>query len=99
MVASRVAIAETAATIALEMAEHMEALAVAGDWDDVENITVRIRRAVMNVPEADRRAVVLAVQRSNEKVAIEAKKIHRTVTGKISELRRGQAAKKAYELR
>ncbi|MGI9247856.1 MAG: hypothetical protein ACR2QI_02500 [Woeseiaceae bacterium] len=99
MVARPEAITETAANIALEMAEHMEILAAAGDWDDIENIAVRLRRAVMNVPDAERRAVVLAVQRSNEKVALEAGRAHRTVTEKISELRRGQAAKKAYELR
>ena len=99
MVANPAVIAETAATIALEMAEHMKALAAAGDWDEVEDTSVRLRRAVMNVPEADRRGVILAVQRSTDIVATEARKAHQTVTGKISELRRGQAAKRAYELR
>jgi hypothetical protein len=77
----------------------MEALAAAGDWDEVEDVAVRLRRAVMDVPEASRRPAVLAVQRSIEKVAAGAKEARQTVTGKISELRRGQVAKKAYELR
>ncbi|MDH3615283.1 MAG: hypothetical protein OEQ90_02305 [Gammaproteobacteria bacterium] len=99
MVASHAAMRETPESRVLALSEHMEALAAAGDWDEVEDITVRLRRAVMEVPEARRRRVVLAVQRSIEKVAAGAKQARQTVTGKISELRRGQVAKKAYELR
>lgn len=95
----RAAVAESVATIALEMAAHMEALALVGEWDEIENIVVRLRSAIANIPEAERRSVVLSVQRSTEKVAIEARKARQNLTGKISELRRGQAARKAYELR
>lgn len=99
MVASQAAIAESAASIALEMAEHMEVLATAGEWDQIEDIAMRLRGVVMNVPEAERRAVMLTVQRSAERVAAKAKSARLEITGKIAELRRGQAAKKAYELR
>jgi len=99
MVANQAAIGETPESKVLALSEHMEALAAAGDWDEVEDTAVRLRRAVMDVPEASRRPVVLAAQRSIEKVAAAAKNARRTVTGKISELRRGQVAKKAYELR
>lgn len=99
MVASQARLAETPESVVLQLSEHMEALASAGDWDEVEDIAVRLRSAVLNVPEADRRPIVLAVKRSTEKVSAEAQKARQTVTGKISELRRGQAAKKAYELR
>jgi len=99
MVASQAAITESAATIALEMAEHMETLAAAGEWDQIEDIVARVRGVVMNVPENERRAIIQSVQRSAERVADEARMARQDVTGKISELRRGQAAKKAYELR
>ena len=90
---------ETAAMAVADLCDRMEALADAGEWDDVEDIAMRLRTAVMHVPEAHRRPVLLAAKRSTEKVEASAKKARETVTGKLSELRRGQAAKKAYELR
>ena len=99
MVASQAVLEDASASIALEMSQRMEALAEAGDWDQVEDIAVRLRVAVMDVPEPGRRAVLLAVQRSTEKVAVGAQQARQTVSGKLSELRRGQVAKKAYELR
>jgi len=99
MAANQAAVAQSAASIALEMSEHIETLAAAGDWDEVEDIVVRLRSAVMNVPESERYAVIHAVQSSLEKVADRAKSARQDVTVKVTELRRGQAAKKAYELR
>jgi hypothetical protein len=99
MVAHPESLEHTAEATVLAMCTRMEELAVAGDWDDVEDIAERLRTAVMQVPEADRRAVLLAVKRSTDKVEAGAKKARDNVTDKLSELRRGQAAKKAYELR
>jgi len=99
MAASQAALAETATTVALEMSEHIETLAAAGEWDDVEDIVARLRSTIMRVPEAERRSVILEVQASLERVAVAATSARESITGKISELRRGQAAKKAYELR
>jgi len=99
MVASHVEMTDTAESIVLAMCERMEALAAAGAWDEVEDIALRLRHAVMEIPEADRRSVLLTAQRSTAKVAAGAKIARQTVTAKISELRRGQVAKKAYELR
>jgi len=99
MVASQAAITVTPESIVSELSEQMEALAAAGDWEQVEEIAVRLRGAVLEVPEVDRRPVLLALQRSTEKVVAGARTARQTVTGKISELRLGQVAKKAYELR
>ena len=99
MVTSQAAMTETPETIVLEMSEHMQALAAAGDWAEVENIAVRLRSAVMNVPETKRRSVLAVVQRSTDKVAAEAENARQDVTGRISAIRRGQAATKAYALR
>ena len=98
MVASHAALKETAATVALEMAEHMEMLAEAGEWDQIEDIAVRLRGVVMNVPESERRPVLQKVRQSTELVEARAMEARHEVTSKIYELRRGQAAKKAYEL-
>ncbi|MGB5257961.1 MAG: hypothetical protein WBN07_11870 [Woeseiaceae bacterium] len=99
MVASQAALEENPVTVALQMAAEMEALADAGEWERIEEIAVQLRAAVMNVPVAERSALLLAVQRSTDKVAAGAKQARQTVSDKISELRRGQVAKKAYELR
>jgi len=99
MVASQAVLEAQPVSIVLQLSEEMEALATAGEWEQIEDVAVRLRAAVMNVPEAERRSVLLAVQRSTEKVAAGARQARQTVTGKISELRLGQVAKKAYELR
>lgn len=99
MVASQAVLEAQPVSTVLQLSEEMEALAAAGEWERIEDIAVRLRAAVMNVPEAERHPVLLAVQRSTENVAAGARQARQTVTGKISELRLGQVAKKAYELR
>jgi len=99
MVASQAAISESPESVVLAMSKRMETLAAAGDWDDVEDIAMRLRSALLEVPEASRRPLLLVVQRSTEKVAEGAETARQTVSGKIKELRLGQVAKKAYELR
>ena len=99
MVATSAVIEETPESIVLEMAEHMQTLAANGDWEEVENLAVRLRAAVMNVPEGQRRNALLAVQRATEQVSAEAATAQRDVTGRLRALRRGQKATKAYELR
>ena len=99
MVASQASLEENPVTVVLQMAGEMEALADAGEWERIEEIAVQLRAAVMNVPVAERSALLRAVQRSTDKVAAGAKQARQTVSDKISELRRGQVAKKAYELR
>lgn len=99
MVASRAALSDSSTSIALDMSQRMQALAESGEWDQVEDIVIRLRSAVENVPEAERRALLLTAQQSIENVAAAAKLARQTVSGKLFELRRGQVAKKAYELR
>ena len=99
MVASHAAMQDTPQSVVLEMSEHMETLAAAGDWAEVENLAVRLRAAVMRVPEAERRSILIAVQQSAERVAETARSAREDVTGRISAIRRGQAATKAYEMR
>ena len=99
MVASQKVMTDSAAITAMDIASQMEALAAAGDWEQISDIAARLRAAVLNVPEAERRSVLIAAQQCTEKVLADAKLAHQLVGGKISELRRGQVAKKAYELR
>ena len=81
------------------MIEQMESYAEAGNWDEVEALAIRLRLAIMDVPAAHRRSVIVAAQRSVNKVVAGARSARQDVSGKLTELTRGKAAKKAYELR
>lgn len=99
MVASQKVMTDSAATAAMDIVSQMEALAVTGEWEQVADVAERLRAAVLMVPVAERRAVLIAAQQCTDKVLADAKLAHESVSGKLSELRRGQVAKKAYELR
>jgi len=86
------------AAAALQISERMQELVGDGEWDEIETLAVELRRAVMTVAESERRPLLLALQRNTAAVTAEARTARKDVGGKISELRRGQVAKKAYEL-
>lgn len=96
MAASQSIVEQSPDTVASEMSERMEANAAAGDWQRVEEIAVRLRSVVMQVPVAKRRTILVAIRRSIDKVQSAAKNAHHDVTGKLSAIRRGQDATKAY---
>jgi len=98
MVASQAVLAESPAHVALALVEQMEALAKAGEWEHVEDVAIRLRGAVMDIPESERGPVLVAAQHGIKKVAAEAQEARKSITGEMHELRKGQAAKKAYEL-
>jgi hypothetical protein len=98
MVASQAVMTETPESVVREMSEHMEALADAGDWVEVESLVVRLRSALLNVPEAQRHILLQLVRRSTDKIAMQAKSAKNDVTGQISSIRRGRKATEAYEL-
>ncbi|MDX1515710.1 MAG: hypothetical protein R3288_02665 [Woeseiaceae bacterium] len=97
MAVSQPRAAESAQTVVREMSEHMRELAGRGDWSEVEDIAVRLRAAVMNVPESERRELLVEVQRVTEQVAATARDAHRDVTARLAKLRRGQVATEAYK--
>ena len=97
MVASRESMEQSPDAIASEMTTSMEAHAASGDWERVEEITVKLRAAVMQVPESRRRELLLAVGRSIEKVQTLAQDARHEVTDRLSAIRRGKDAAAAYE--
>jgi len=97
MVASQAVMHETPETVVREMSQHIEALAREGDWAEVESMLVRLRGALLNVPEAERHELLTVVQRSTEKVAAQAERAREQVAGRISTLHRGRRATTAYE--
>ena len=96
MVASEQAVQQDPQGVAAEMTASMEALARHGEWDRVEEMAVRIRSIVMQVPEADRRETLLAVGQVIERVQSLANDARGDITEKLSAIRRGQDATAAY---
>ena len=90
---------QTPEMIVREMAAHLEELAAAGDWKDVERLMGQLHSVLLSVPEYERRPLVVIVQASIGKVAEAVRTARDDIAGRISTLRRGQAAAKAYEMR
>lgn len=96
MVASHAEMQQTPGGVASEMTASMEAHAASGEWERVEEIAVKLRTAIMQVPEHERRDTVLAVRRSMDKVQTLAQNARNDVTGKLSAIRLGKDATAAY---
>lgn len=79
--------------------KQLESRAGAAEWDDVEALITRLRQAVMEIPAANRRRALLAAQRCVDKVLAGARSARHALSGRLGDLSRGKAAKKAYELR
>lgn len=96
MVASQATMQQRPEAVALEMAAKIEEHAGAGDWEQVEELVVRIRSIVMQVPENRRRDVLLNVQRHVQHVNDMATKQRGDLADRLTVIRRGRHAAKAY---
>ena len=96
MVASQAVMEQGPLGVVMEMTAAMESFAASGEWERVEDIAQRIRHAVMAVPEDQRRSALVEAQRGMEQVRTLALEAKNDVTGKLSALKRGADARKAY---
>jgi uncharacterized protein (DUF2461 family) len=96
--APRIETKADAAGVVHEMALSMESFAAAGNWERVTEIAVALRHAVMRVPESLRRDSMLVAQRCLKHVQSMAQDAKGEVTDKLSALRRGRDATRAYTL-
>jgi len=96
MVASKAAMTESPGAVVREMSEYIEALVDEGDWVEVEDMLVRLRGALLNVPEDERRDLIIVVQQITDKVAAKAEQAREGLAGRLSTLKRGRRARTAY---
>lgn len=96
MAANSAAIQPRGLAVTAELTASLEACARSGDWGRVEDIAVKLRAAIMQVPEKERREAIVAVQRSMEKVQTLAQGARTDITGKLAAIRRGRDATAAY---
>ncbi len=90
---------QTPEMIVREMAAHLGDLSAAGEWKDLERLMGQLHSALLSVPEYERRPLVLTVQKSVDTAAERVSAARDEVAGRISTLRRGQRAAKAYKMR
>jgi len=95
-VASQASIEQSPESVVLQLSASMESLAAEEDWQGVESIAEELRRAALQVPETERREMLLAVRRSIENVQALAVEARRCVSEKLSGIRRGKNATRAY---
>lgn len=99
MASSMLATDATPDTVVLEMSEHLGALAAAGEWDELEQLVVRLQRAILDVPEHRRRDLARMLKERLAGITDEARRARGEVSRELTHLRRGQKATQAYGLR
>ena len=96
MVAQQQSIEQDPQVVVAEMTASLETFARHGEWERVEEITAKLRTAVMQVPEHERRDTLLTVRREIERVQMLASDARGAITEKLSAIRRGKDATAAY---
>ena len=96
MVANPAEIERSAGTAALDMVARMESAAGQGEWERAEKLASQLRRAIVEVPEAQRAEIAMAVHHVLERVQTVALTSRVEVLDKLSEIRRGRDAQRAY---
>lgn len=97
MVASQAVIEQGPELVVEELSASMEAHAASGEWERVEEIAARLKNAVMQVPEDRRRPALLAAHRATLHIESMARTAHDDVTSRLTAIRRGQNATRAYQ--
>lgn len=96
MAASQATIESRPADLAMETVARMEALAASGDWSRVEQLAVRLRHIVMEVPEHERQAVIVSIGHCLDRLQTKVQVSRGEISEKLTDIRRGQVATRAY---
>ena len=96
VVASQASIDDRIESTAYGLASQMESMAAKGDWQRAEQLAVLIQAAVHDIAENERGHQISFIRKSLDRVQTMALASRVEVTEKLSEIRRGRAAKLAY---
>ncbi|MDJ0699963.1 MAG: hypothetical protein QNJ07_08915 [Woeseiaceae bacterium] len=80
----------------LELVAAMDAAAERGEWGRIEEFSQQLRVIIADVPAAERRAAIETAQRTMRRLHQKAESARHDITDKLSEIRRGRDAAKAY---
>ncbi len=81
---------------ALEMVARIEALAMNEEWSRTEHLVERVKVTVLEVPDLERRQILVELGHCLDRVRSLALSSRNEVTEKLSGIRRGQVATRAY---
>ncbi len=96
MAGNQARIEASPADVAIDMMARMESLAESGDWNRVEQLAVRLRNTILEIPQAERRASIISIGHCLERLQIKVLVSRGEVTEKLSDIRRGRVATRAY---
>ena len=96
MVAHQTSVESRPADTVIETVARMEASVASGDWARVEQLAVRLRHIVIEVPESERQAVIVSVGRCLDRLQTKVLQSRGEVGDKLSDIRRGRVANRAY---
>lgn len=96
MVANKATIDQSPGDRAMEMVNRMDELAAKGEWNSVEQLAVRLKSAVLEIPDFQRQSLIVAVNRVFERVQTTALVSRNELKDKLTEIRRGRVAAQAY---
>lgn len=96
MVANPAEIERSVEFEALEMVALIERAAEQGEWQRAEKLTSQLRLAIVEIPEEQRAEIALTAHQTLERVQTVALTSRVEVLDKLSEIRRGRDAQRAY---
>ncbi len=96
MVANQATVETSPSDLAMDTVSRMEELAVNGEWYRVEKLAVRLKSVILEIPDNERQSLLAAVNRRFERVQTIALVSRNELKDKLSEIRRGRIATRAY---
>lgn len=81
---------------AFELATLMENAAARQEWARAEKLALQVRNALLRVPEPDRAAVASELSQVVDRIRTSALTSRAEVIARLSEIRRGRVAQRAY---
>jgi len=96
MVANHTAMEASPSAGALELIARIEALVANGEWSRTERLVEQIKTIVLELPDDERQQVLMAFTHCLDRVQSLALASRNDVTEKLSEVRRGRLATRAY---
>lgn len=96
MVANRATFNTSPVAEALEMVSRIDALAANGEWKRIDSLALRLKSIIPEIPRNERGSVIVTARQCLERVQSKALASRNEITEKLSEIRRGRVATKAY---
>ncbi len=96
MLANRAEIESGPQREAHELVALMEGAVARQEWERAEKLAVQVKSALLRIPESERAAAVMALSQVFERVKTSALSSRAEVLARLSEIRRGRVAQRAY---